>query len=179
MAHACNKNVLALELKQDDNSSDSMITNYDETEFESVPVDFSITSGSMTLLMRSYFDFIYAKALGEVMNLVRKKHCHGCTIDHPSQKQHTCLTDFDDDDKECFINFYFDSMLQDVDESDILKSWEDVMKISNISSELMELHKMAISSKDFLETMKTEQWKRKMKKMVLTIIHLENRLFRV
>lgn len=63
-------------------------------------------------------------------------------------------------------------------EMDIIKAWEEMMAISNISSEMVNLHKRVTESRDFLEMMKTQQWKNKMKKMVLTINRIEDRLFR-
>lgn len=69
-------------------------------------------------------------------------------------------------------------MLKEVREMDIIKAWEEMMAISNISSEMVNLHKRVTESRDFLEMMKTQQWKNKMKKMVLTINRIEDRLFR-
>ena len=182
MADTSNENVFIDGVYNDNNISDSLITHYDETEQQllDVPVDHSITNGAVVMLMRSYFDFVYAKALLGVKRLARKKHCYGCSIDHPSQTQHDCIMDLEEEgDEEYYIDFYFDTMLKEVNEDDILKSWGDIMKISNISPGVIEIHKMVISSKDFLAIMKTDQWQRKMKRMVLTIMRLEDRLFRI
>jgi hypothetical protein len=82
------------------------------------------------------------------------------------------------DDEEYQLEFYFEDMLKEVDENAIIRSWEEMMAISNITPEMVFLHKRVIESKDFLAIMKTDQWKAKMKKMVLTITQIEDRLFR-
>ena len=69
-------------------------------------------------------------------------------------------------------------MLKVVDEDGILKSWEDLIRITNISPDVIDLHKKVISSKDFLAVMKTDQWKNKMKKMVLKNSVRKSTLFR-
>ena len=161
--------------------SDSLITEYDETEWETnnTPIDHATPPATSVMLMNSYFDFIYAKALFEVKGVAVRKNCFGCQTDHPSQTQHDCLKDVDEyDDDEYRLDFYFEDMLQAVDEQDILHSWEDIIKMSNISPEVIEMYKRVISSKDFLDIMKTKQWQNKMKKVVMTITRRENRLFR-
>lgn len=80
------------------------------------------------------------------------------------------------DNEENQIEFCSEKMLE-VNEKDNIRSWEDVMSISNISPAVVNLHKGVVESKDFLETMKTNQWKAKMKRMVLTILRIED-LFR-
>ena len=81
------------------------------------------------------------------------------------------------DDIKYQIEFYFDDMLKEVNEKDIIESWEELIRVSNISPEVIDLHKLVITNKDFLEIMKTVQWQEKMKRMVLVIDRLEDRLF--
>jgi hypothetical protein len=144
--------------------------------FAQPPIDHTSPPSTSVMMMNSYFDFVYAKALHEVKGLTVRKHCYGCEINHPSQKEHDCI--MISDDEEYQIEFYFNNMIKDVNEQDIIKSWEEIMEISNISPEIIHLHKRVISSKDFLTVMKTKQWKSKMIRMVLTIGRLEERLFR-
>lgn len=180
--------VLTLDLDYDkeEERSDSLITHCNETEPEAntAPIDHATPITTSVILMNSYFDFIYARALCEVKgSVIRKKRCHGCEINHPSQRHHDCLWGNendnvdDDDDDEHNLDMYFNDMLEAVNEKAILLSWEDIVRISNISTEVIDLHKMVISSKDFLNIMKTELWRRKMKRMVLTITRLDKRLF--
>ena len=168
-------------LEKSEERSDSMITQYDETEWEThnVPIDHCSQTRTSVMLMNSYFDFMYAKALLSVKDTTIKRSCHGCEIDHPSQRQHDCIMRMDNEDaEEYYIDFYFDDILKAVDESVILQAWEDIVRISNISSAMIDLRKMVISSRDFLEMMKTDHWKEKMRRMVLTIYRLENRFFK-
>lgn len=162
--------------ERSDESCDSMTVNVDETEFTPVPIDHSTPVSTSVMLMNSYFDFVYAKALCQVKGTAVRKNCYGCQMNHPSQKQHDCIMITDDDEYQ--IDFYFEEMLKEVNEKDIIQSWEDIVRVSNISPEVIDLHKLVISSEDFLQMMKTEQWRSKMKRMVLTINRLEDRLFR-
>ena len=141
------------------------------------PLDHITQPGVSVVLMNSYFDFVYAQALLGMKNTVIRKNCFGCITDHPSQSQHDCImNDFIYDDEHA-IEFYFEEMLQEVDEEKILLSWEDFVRGHNISSSVIDLHKKVISSKDYLTVMKTDSWKHKMIKTMNTIVHVERRLF--
>lgn len=90
---------LRLEIKQfecmdsDNERSDSLITNFDENELEesSVPINYCTPASSSAMLMNSYFDFVYAKALPGVKHKVIQMNCYGCLVDHPSEHQHDCI----------------------------------------------------------------------------------------
>jgi len=168
---SCN-NILPEKMEENTISS----TTVDGIQFTQPPIDHSTQPSNVMLLMNSYFDFIYAKALCEVKCMTVRKNCYGCQINHPSQREHDCIMKTNNDEYE--IDFYFEEMLKEVKEEDIIRSWLEVMCISNISSQTVALHKQVLESKDFLEVMKTDQWKSKMKRMVLTIIQIEDRLFR-
>lgn len=145
-------------LERDDEArSDSLITNFDETEFEkkidderyNVPVDHCTPPATSVMLMNSYFDFIYAKVLLGVKYTVIQKDCYGCLIDHPSQTQHDCImSDFIRDDEEA-IDIYFENMLNEVDEQKILLTWEELMCGLNIPPEVIDLHKRCSLVKTF------------------------------
>ena len=162
------------ELSQDiyENEHCDSKTNVMDTTEIYTPVSTSVA------LMNSYFDFVYAKALCEVMGMVTRQLCYGCQMDLPSQKDHDCIMDTDPDDDEYKIERYFSDMLNAVNEKNILQSWEEIVRISNISSEMIDLHKLLLESNDYLQIMKTERWCEKMKRMVLTINRIEDRLFR-
>ena len=162
---------------EDDNSSASMITQCDDTEPEVDNPPLLLSASTNVLLMNSYFDIVYAKALCHVRLLVVRKKCNGCRIDHPSQNQHDCLGNPHEFEQER-LDFYFEDMLQAVNEQDILQSWEDLVKITNIPADIIEMHKRVISSKDFLAIMKTEHWCKKMKRLVLTLNNVEECLVR-
>lgn len=132
-----------------------------------------MNDSSKVMLMDSYFDFMYAKAMHECLPTIVKENCYGCEVDHPSQLQHACLIY----DHEESIYMYFDELLSAVNEDSILLSWSEIVDALEISPEVVALHKLKIYDKDWLATMKTEQWKAKMKKIVLSISHIEKRLF--
>lgn len=161
-----------LEVKQlncmEGERTDSMTTNYDQTEFEdmeqsNLPINHCTPRFTSVMLMNSYLDFLYAKALHvlEVKYTVIKNNCYGCMIDHPSQNQHDCIVS--DLIQEHSIALYFDDMLLVVDEKKILLAWEEIVQGLKISQEVIDLYKQVLSSRDFLAVMKTEQWKKNTK----------------
>ena len=125
------------------------------------------------MIMNSYFDFIYAKAMYEHLGNTVKRMCQGCEVDHPSQKQHSCVMN----DSQEHIEMYFETLLSAVNEDDILLSWSDTMNALTICPELLALQKLKIYDKDWLSSMKTDQWKAKIEKMILNITQLESRAF--
>ena len=75
MTHFEKKTTLSLDIIEDE-KCDSMTTNYDEREFmkNEVPIDQTTPLSTSVMLMNSYFDFIYAKALCDVKDVtIRKK----------------------------------------------------------------------------------------------------------
>ena len=162
------------ELKHLDIQSSNVLENSD---MSTVPLDHASLPGTSVLLMNSYFNFIYAQAMLAIKWTVIKNKCYGCQIDHPSQTEHDCIMmDFRMDD-EYSIDIYFEEMLTEVDEVKILLAWEELVRGLNISNEVVNMHKTVISSKDYLEVMKTDQWKKKLRKTMSTIQHIEQRLF--
>jgi hypothetical protein len=124
--------------------------------------------------MNSYFDFVYAKALYECLGDVVKQECYGCEVDHPSQVQHSCIMY----DTHEHIEMYFHKLMSTVSEDQIRLAWSDIVDSLNICPELVALQKLKIYDKNYLDTMKTELWRTKIEKMVMSIFHLESRLFR-
>ena len=55
-------------------------------------------------------------------------------------------------------------------------SWSESVDTLEISPELVAIHKLKIYDKDWLASMKTDQRKAKIKKMVISISNIENRL---
>ena len=78
-------------------------------------------------LLQSYFDFYYAKEIRKKMFSVFKARCTGCQNSHLSQMDHACLTLTDEQQ----LKLYFENILQDVDESDILKQWNDAVSLTD------------------------------------------------
>ena len=123
-------------------------------------------------LLQSYFDFFYAKELREKMFSVFKRKCFGCQTSSLSQLDHSCLILTDAHQLE----LYFEDVLLDVDEADILLKWNDAASVLDISSELIEMFKLKINCKDWRETdMKTVQWRAKMINMTIQLLQIERR----
>ena len=122
-------------------------------------------------LMDSYFDFLYAKAISIKSCSVFEKMCEGCENGYLSQRCHTCLSL----SKRERLELYFDEILKDIDEEDVLIQWTEAVNcLDDISSELIYMYKLKLSCKDWRETdMKTQCWKTRMIKMVNQIWLLE------
>lgn len=148
------------------------VTNY-ESEQNSIPTNHCVSPSSNVMLMNSFLDFIYAQTLLEVKHLVIRKRCFKCLIDDSTQ--HNCIMSDLFYDDECAI--YFEELLSEVDENQIILSWEEMVRKLNISSDIVELHKKVVSSVEYLAVMKTEQWKKKIKKTMQVILNTEHRLF--
>ena len=123
-------------------------------------------------LLDLYFDTAYADTITSTMNTVIKTLCVGCQRGKLSQKQHECLSL---SKKEQLI-LYFEEILKAVDEEYVLIRWEqNVRREGVVSSELIDFYKLKIYCKDWRESdMKTENWKRKMMKMSMLCIRLDN-----
>lgn len=71
------------------------------------------------LLLESYFNVLYAKAMLSVMKTVVKDMCDGCQYGSLSQTKHTCLVL----SKEEQLNRYFEQIVNAVYEDYILAQW--------------------------------------------------------
>ena len=108
------------------------------------------------------------------MRSVFKKKCFGCEQSRLSQLDHTCITLTNKQQLE----LYFEDILLEVDESNILMKWrEAATAVLGVSEELLEISKQKIYSKEWHETvMKTLHWKTKMIQMTVHVLLLEDRL---
>ena len=125
-------------------------------------------------LLYSYFDFAYAEALLSMKDNVMKKHCFGCAVDHLA---HECdMLDFWLDENYMY-ELYLDEMLEEVNTTRVFRMWENMVHGTNVSSIVLDNFKLMISNGHFLSIMKTEQWKRKILKIMKTIRNANYRLF--
>ena len=91
-------------------------------------------------LLQSYFDFFYAKEISVKMYSVFKKKCFGCEHLCLSQTDHTCLSLTDEQQLE----LYFEDVLLDVNESNILLKWDEAASALDVSPELLEMFKLKV-----------------------------------
>lgn len=123
-------------------------------------------------LLQSYFDFFYAKEIGDNMFSVFRKKCFGCHNSRLSQMDHTCVTLTTDQQLE----LYFEDVLMEVDESDILAKWNEAASVLDVSSQLIEMFKLKIYCKDWREAdMKTLEWRTKIINMTIQLLRIERR----
>lgn len=127
---------------------------------------------SKTSLLQSYFDFVYAKEISLKMYSVFRKKCVGCQHSRLSQLDHTCLKLTEKQQLE----LYFEDVLREIDESNILLKWSETVSSLDVPSALLDMYKLKIYCRDWRETdMKTNAWRHKMIRLVIQLILLENR----
>ena len=68
----------------------------------------------------------YAQELASIINELVVKKCNGCIIDHPSQRQHPCIT-MENDER---LWSYFNDALLRISEEEVLKAF--VRSLSNM-----------------------------------------------
>jgi hypothetical protein len=62
-------------------------------------------------MMVEIYMFIYAHKVREAVEDLTRKHCYGCRIDHPSQRNHPCFMLLENER----LNFYFDDAMEEID----------------------------------------------------------------
>ena len=122
-------------------------------------------------LLESYFHFFYANSIMKSMFDVFKTKCFGCVSECLSQKNHTCLLL----SRKEQLELYFEEVLQQVDENEILMKWEEAVTTME-NSALVNMYKLKINCRDWRETdMKSTEWKSKMIRLTLQLLRLHHR----
>ena len=68
------------------------------------------------------YQLTYANMVDELIQEENLNRCHGCAIQHPSQRQHSCLTM----DKEDFWLYYREDVVEKIDLNAVLNNVESV-----------------------------------------------------
>jgi hypothetical protein len=124
-------------------------------------------------LLESYFKLFYAQEILKKMEKVLMIKCDGCVINSLSQTDHSCLRL----SKKEQIKLYFEDILLEVDENEILRNWEHSISQLKGVDEIVGLYRLKLYCRDWRETdMKTLQWKTEMIKMVAQLHALDTRL---
>ena len=119
------------------------------------------------LIMNAYLKFAYALAIRNKLGDAVKRFCYGCEVDHPQQDNHTCAMY----ETEEHIDMYFDIILKDLEEENIIESWKELMSTSNVIP--LDIQNYYISSNNYLANIKTDQWKEEVHKIVLILSRIE------
>ena len=118
-------------------------------------------------LLESYFDFFYAKAMILEMGSLNKKWCLGCQQGKLSQLDHTCLLS-----KKEQLDTHFDQIVNCVNEEEVIFQWRGTAR-SLVDEEVIDMYYLKLSCKDWIETMKTDKWTKKMKSLILSVLSLK------
>lgn len=123
-------------------------------------------------LLDSYFDFFYAKEILKKMADVLLKKCVGCVTNSLSQVDHSCLTLT----KSEQLKLYFEDILLEVDENEILRNWESSTSLLEDVHETVGLYRLKLYCRDWRESdMKSMAWRNKMINLTIQLLQLENR----
>ena len=123
-------------------------------------------------LLESYFEFFYAQEIVKRTYGVVKKNCSGCQLGCLSQTDHSCLYPREQ------LESYWEEILGEVDEMEILRKWDSAVSVlRDVSPELVSVYKLKIDCRDWRDTdMKTEAWNSKMYKLSRQLMALKNRV---
>ena len=125
-------------------------------------------------LLQSYFDFYYANEIRLKMHRVFQTKCSGCQSSRLSQIDHACLMLTEEQQ----LKLHFEDILLDVDESEILKQWNDAVTVIGIPSELIEMFGLKLGCLDWRQAdMKSAKCRDRMIHMTMRLLHLERRFY--
>ena len=99
----------------------------------------------------SEWKIVYCEAVRGKINELSYTRCHGCLINHPSQTQHSCLMQNEEDD----LFLYFTEALENLDEITVLEEFEIRLQKSDIPVAFRNIYKQKFYCKDWRDT----EWK--------------------
>ena len=116
----------------------------------------------------------YIQTMDNVLNLVFgihiKRKCVELFQDAHHEKQ---------DNITEMISIYIDDAIKQVKYEDVLLQWKQELKCMNIPETIQQMHALKISCIDWCETeLKTDKWKKKMCKIVRSLLLVERWLLR-
>ena len=96
-----------------------------------------------TRYMDVVWKLIYSQCLTEEIATLAMTQCYGCKVDHPSQRQHSCLM-FDD---EANLYFYFRDAIKSLNDEQVLEKFHShIEKV--VPSSFIELYGKKYLSKN-------------------------------
>jgi hypothetical protein len=126
----------------------------------------------MMCMMEIALHFSYAQAMVENANCIATRRCYGCEIDHPSQREHSCIM-LSGEER---LDYYGDEALESLDEEELLTQWR--ASVQTVYKDNVTVNKLfqTFLNKDWRETMmKTNSWKHKIIVTAHRLIKLEHR----
>ena len=106
----------------------------------------SIQDNDIRMMVEIYM-FTYACKVREVVVDLTRKHCYGCRIDHPSQRNHSCLMMADLE----HLNMYFDDAMEEIDCHEVLNLWKNESKLTDISQSLKDTFERLLRKSEWRE----------------------------
>ena len=90
--------------------------------------------------------------------------CHGCVVDHPSQRQHDCLLPDD-----ILIDMHFDEAVEKVNSTAVIRDWLTLLLDVNLSQSDVSPEQLN-AIKSWLVEPHSERWRNNVKRMVLAAL---------
>ena len=128
----------------------------------------------VAIIFEHVFQLTYAAFFDKLVQEEKVNRCHGCTIQHPSQRQHSCLM-MDTEDTWCY---YHDEAREQIDLAVVMKTVESVCSTLGLKlgqtweSYLMELPKLPWTSL-YLTSLELENYDEDMKERVLCALYYD------
>lgn len=122
-------------------------------------------------MLQSY-NLIFALELLDVLSPIVIEQCYGCSVDHPSQVQHSCIME----SKLSHLWMYFDLAMDKVNLGTVFEKWQKEILFLNVSVESMKMLKELIESDDWKEKHFTTISKEEICKLCENAIKVETRL---
>lgn len=122
-------------------------------------------------VLQSY-NLIFALELLDVLSPIFIEQCYGCSVDHPSQVQHSCIME----SKLSHLWMYFDLAMDKVNLGTVFEEWQKEIFFLNVSVESMKMLKELIKSDDWKEKHFTTISKEEICKLCKSAIKVETRL---
>jgi hypothetical protein len=98
-------------------------------------------------MMVGIYMFTYARKLREAVEDLTRKHCYGCRIDQPSQRNHPCLMLAESER----LNIFVDDAMEDIDCQEVLNLWKNETKLIDISQKLKDTFERLLQNSEWRE----------------------------
>lgn len=122
--------------------------------------------------MLQKYNMILAIEVVELLKDTVYEQCYGCSVDHPSQTQHSCIMET----SLTHLEMYFEMTLEKVDRVSVIDKWRKEIALLDLPFESVKVFNELLISQELKEKHLTDSWKEELYKLCEKIMKLETRL---
>lgn len=122
--------------------------------------------------MLQKYNMILAIQVVELHKDIVFEQCYGCSVDHPSQTQHSCIMET----PITHLEMYFEMTLEKVDRVSVINKWQKEIALLELPFESVKTFFDLMISPELREKHFTDSWKEELYKLCEKIVKLETRL---